>query len=115
MKTPFTYYWSRHKTFLIAMTVVIISCAITGLYTWQAIVPIPVFILVLLSRTSRFNPEWEVAKKEFPYVCDHRYDFDELVKFEKTNAEIFCTYCGRSLEDTSINGNGGDQMLGNLS
>lgn len=65
MKSPFTYYWSTHKAFLIGMSIVIIACAITGFYTIQALFAIPVFILVLLSRTSRFNPEWEVAKLDF--------------------------------------------------
>ncbi len=107
MKTPFTYYWSRHKGFLIAMTIVIIACAITGFYTIQAWFAIPVFILVLFSRTSRFNPEWEVAKKEF-------YAMRGCIICLKRKPDITGFVCDKCRNSTDFN-NGGDQMLGNLS
>jgi hypothetical protein len=107
MKTPFTYYWSRHKTFLIAMTIVIIGCAVTGLYTWQAFVPIPVFILVLLSMTSRLNPEWEVAKREF-------YEMRYCYACGKRKKDVGMVICSKCYKSTDFN-NGGEQMMGNLS
>lgn len=119
MKTPFTYYWSRHKTFLIAMTVVIIACAVTGLYTWQAFVPIPVFILVLLSRTSRFNPEWEVAKREFNDV--HKYedtvehDIYKCASCDRYKPDVMAGYCNDCWFSERDDSMGGDQMLSNLS
>lgn len=107
MKSPFTYYWSNHKAFLIGISIVIIACAITGFYTWQAFVPIPVFILVLLSRTSRLNPEWEVAKKDF-------YEMRYCWTCDKRKREFGSNLCKKCHNSTDFN-NGGDQMLGNLS